>query len=161
MKTLERLQWTLILAILLAAVAHPQQGRCRVVRVLDGDTVVVLDAAQQQHRVRLANIDAPESRQPFGARSKQALSGFVFGRDVVLDVRGTDRYGRTIAVLRIEGRDVNLAMVEAGYAWMYRAYSSDPLYAAAELRARAGRRGLWAEPNPTPPWEWRRKPASR
>lgn len=129
---------------------------CKVVGVSDGDTITCLAAGNERIRVRLAQIDAPESRQPFGARSKQALSGLIFGRDVVLAVDSTDRYGRTVATVIHEGRDINLEMVEIGMAWVYRQYAKDPAYHASEERARKNSRGLWSHPDPVPPWLWRR-----
>ncbi|MGW8271111.1 MAG: thermonuclease family protein, partial [Burkholderiales bacterium] len=68
--------------------------RGRVVAVADGDTITVLDAARRRSRVRLAGIDAPESRQPFGAAAKRSLSALVFGADVEVEYRKRDRYGR-------------------------------------------------------------------
>lgn len=136
----------------------------QVVGVTDGDTVTVLDHQRTQHKIRLAGIDAPEKSQPFGQRAKEHLSSLVFGRSVVGDAEKQDRYRRTVGKVLINGRDANLAMVAAGFAWHYKKYegeqsSSDRLlYSAAESEAQATRRGLWSELDPVPPWDWRRKP---
>jgi endonuclease YncB( thermonuclease family) len=132
-----------------------------VVGVTDGDTITVLHNGRRE-ALRLHGIDAPEKGQAFGERAKQFTSGLLFGRTVVVRVRGRDRYGRTIGdVLLLDGRNLNQEVVRAGYAWWYRRYSKDPRLAELEAQARAGRRGLWAGPDPMPPWEYRRFPAIR
>ena len=126
-----------------------------VVRILDGDTVEVLDAAKQTHRVRLANIDAPERRQAFGEVARLALATMAYRQKIEVLDKGGDQYGRRIGVLMLNGRDLNAAMVGQGMAWVYTRYNSDPTLPALEQRARAARIGLWADQNPTPPWQFR------
>lgn len=155
-----------VVAILLAAASAASAGDVlhgRVVAITDGDTLTVLDKTKTQHKIRLAGIDAPESKQPFGQASKKHLSGLVFDRDVTLDCGKTDRYRRQVCVVIVDGRDANLAQVAAGMAWWYRKYQSDQTarqrrdYEAAEGAARATGRGLWADKDPTAPWEFRRR----
>lgn len=143
--------------------AHAETLLGRVVAVLDGDTVTILDQSKAQHRVRLAQIDAPEighgknkPGQPFGNASKQSLAELVFSRDVRAECPESDRYGRLVCTIWVGSMDANLEQVRRGMAWVYRKYARDPLYFRAEEEARAARRGLWADPNPVPPWEWRR-----
>lgn len=149
------------LSACLAASAAELSGR--VVGVHDGDTITVLDAAKTQHKIRLAGIDAPESNQAFGGRSKQNFSKWVYRRDVIGEGDKRDRYGRTVGVVLVDGHDVNLEQVRAGMAWWYRQYATEQTpddrrsYELAENEARAARRGLWADNAPVPPWEWRRK----
>lgn len=126
-----------------------------VVRILDGDTVEVLDADKQTHRVRLANIDAPERRQAFGEVSRQALATLAYRQQVEVLDQGGDPYGRRIGVLTLNGRNLNAAMVTQGMAWVYTRYNTDRTLPALEKSARAGRIGLWADKNPTPPWDFR------
>jgi endonuclease YncB( thermonuclease family) len=103
-------------------------------------------------------VDAPERRQAFGARAKQFVGTMAFGKTVIVLQRGMDRYGRTIAeVMLPDGRDLGLELVRAGYAWWFRRYSADAHLAVLEARAHAARRGLWADPDPVPPWKWRRR----
>lgn len=145
----------------------------RVVSVSDGDTITVLDAAHQQHKIRLSGIDAPEKAQPFGQRSKENLSGLVFGRDVIVEWRKKDRYGRTVGKVMVaeptcrestclKTVDACHAQIVAGMAWWYRQYAREQepgdanRYEQSELDARARQIGLWSDPEPTPPWDWRK-----
>jgi micrococcal nuclease len=130
-------------------------------RVVDGDTVVVLDTDKVQHKIRMAGIDAAESGQDWGTRAKQHLSSLIGGKDVLVETQKQDKYGRTVGKIIADDQDVNLAMVRAGLAWWYKKYSREQsapdrlLYEAAETAAREARVGLWADPNPIPPWDWR------
>ena len=132
--------------------------RGRVVRVADGDTLSVLDAANAQHKIRLYGIDTPERDQPHGKIAWSALSELVAGRSVGIVEVETDSYGRTVGTVYLGDQNVNLAMVEQGHAWWYRRHAQHerPLE-AAEKQARKEGRGLWADSNPIPPWEWRRR----
>ncbi|MDD2882950.1 MAG: thermonuclease family protein [Rhodoferax sp.] len=128
----------------------------RVVGVADGDTVTVLDASNTQHKIRLSGIDTPERKQAFGMRSKQSLSGLVFNKQVSVETDRKDRYQREVGkILLPSGQDVNLEQVSRGFAWHYKA-NDRKLYDFAEQEARAGRRGLWGDAVPVPPWEFRR-----
>ncbi|RBP47935.1 endonuclease YncB(thermonuclease family) [Roseimicrobium gellanilyticum] len=127
----------------------------RVVRVSDGDTVTLVSDGVT-HKARLSGIDAPEMSQDYGNAARDALAAMVRGKAVTFTDSGQDRYQRTLVHLYVDGIDVNLQLVRQGMAWQYRAYSNDPGLAAAEQEARANRRGLWAKPNPVPPWDWRR-----
>ncbi len=132
-----------------------------VVGVIDGDTIDVL-AARQKTRIRIEGIDCPELAQPYGRSAKQFTSEQVFGKRVEVLPQSTDRYGRTVARIRFGGKDLGLAILEAGLAWQYKTYSQDPVYGAAERSARAARQGLWADKDPVPPWvERREKPSPR
>lgn len=132
-----------------------------VVGVADGDTITVLDADKIQHKVRLTGIDAPEKKQAFGARSKQSLSDLVFNKSITVETTKRDRYGRELGKVVVGGRDANLEQVRAGMAWHYKKYErTQPtidaqVYAEAENEAKASKRGLWADADPTAPWEWR------
>jgi len=107
-------------------------------------------------KVRLAGIDSPERGQAFGAKAKQALSGKVFGKTVQVKDRGKDKYDRTLGVVRLGEENVNEQLVRQGWAWWYRKYAPDnKTLEAAEAEARKAKRGLWADANPVPPWDWR------
>ena len=128
----------------------------KVVAVYDGDTVTCLDENNQQQKIRLAEIDAPEAKQDFGKASREQLASMVFGRDVYVVDSGRDRYGRWIGHLYVDGIDVNRQMVATGMAWHYADYSKDKSLATVQAQAQAQRLGLWSQPNPIPPWEFRK-----
>lgn len=133
----------------------------RVIGVIDGDTIRVMH--QQQEKVRLAFIDAPEMNQPYGQASKQALSRMIFGKTIELERHDIDQYGRTIATLWLEDKDINLEMVAQGHAWVYRRYNRNPTYVIAEGQAKGLRKGLWRLPTKQreAPWQWRKNEANR
>lgn len=134
----------------------------RIVSIADGDTVTLLDANLQQHRIRLSGIDAPEKRQPFGNRSRLHLGALVFGKQVTADCPRTDRYKRALCKIEVDGVDANLAQVEAGMAWHYEDYAREQRapdrrrYAQAEDEARQSGRGLWGDRAPVAPWDFRK-----
>ena len=139
----------------------------KVVGVLDGDTIDVLTPVKALVRVRLAGIDAPEKKQAFGNVSKQTLSDLVFSREVVVEWRKKDRYGRIVGKVLVDGIDMDLKMVTAGMAWHYKQYAKEQSatdresYASAEDAARAKRVGLWRDKDPIPPWTFRHPSANR
>jgi endonuclease YncB( thermonuclease family) len=139
----------------------PTQLLGRVVGIADGDTLTILDDGNQQFKVRLAGIDAPERGQPFGQTSKQSLSDLVFGSIVQSYCNKLDKYGRWVCLVVVDGKDANLEQVRRGLAWHYKEYQSEQSaadresYADAEHSARDKHVGLWSEASPTPPWEWR------
>ena len=120
----------------------------RMVSVADGDSLTLLDSNRQQHRIRLAGIDAPEKAQPFGQRSKQHLSELAFGKQAKADFYKVDRYDRDVCTVYVDGKDVGLAQLDAGLAWWFRKYAHEqPLkehidYEVTEDRAATDRVGL-------------------
>jgi len=145
-----------MLLIAADAVAEDQTITARVVGVHDGDTITALTDDKRQLKVRLHGIDAPELGQPFGQASKRALSDLVFGKQVTLHTTGTDRYKRTLAHVTVDDIEVDAQMIVTGHAWHYKQYDHSATLDAAESTARAARRGLWADADAVPPWEWRR-----
>ena len=139
----------------------PASGRFtgRVIGVLDGDSLLVLRDGRQVE-VRLYGVDAPERGQAFGSVARRFLSNLVFGKTVVVEVRDIDRYKRSVSRLTVDGADVSLDIIRAGFGWHYTHYSSDARYAAAEQEARAARRGLWQDNAPIAPWHYRQRRAS-
>jgi endonuclease YncB( thermonuclease family) len=128
----------------------------RVVGVHDGDTVTCLDESNQQQKVRLAEIDAPEIGQDYGKVSREVLAEMVFGKTVEVTEDGKDRYGRWIGHLSSNGVDVNRQMIATGNAWHYGDYSRDTSLAALQSQAQSQRLGLWAQPSPVAPWDFRK-----
>jgi endonuclease YncB( thermonuclease family) len=142
--------------LLLAALPASADVLARVVSVHDGDSLTVL-VENRRMKIRLKDIDAPELGQPFGARSRQSLSELCHGKLASVEVRSRDRYQRAIARVTCAGTDANAEQVRRGYAWAYTRYArrDSPLF-AFEGEARTARRGLWTDPTPVAPWEWRR-----
>ena len=143
----------------------------KVVSVTDGDTIRVLDADNVQHKVRLTGIDAPERSQPYGTKSRDHLASMVAGKEVLVESEKTDRYGRTLGKVWVQPADcstcgktldANHAQVLAGMAWWYRYYAKEQSpedrgrYESAEDEAKARKWGLWTDPNPINPYEWRK-----
>jgi endonuclease YncB( thermonuclease family) len=129
----------------------------KVVAVSDGDTFTLLLQGSEQEKVRLYGIDCPEKNQPFGQRAKQRLSEMIFGKEVRIDRTDKDRYGRTIAkVWTPEGTLVNEMLLSEGLAWHYDQYDKNEDWEQLEEKAHKKRAGLWSEPNPVAPWEWRK-----
>ena len=129
--------------------------RGKVVGVTDGDTVTVL-RYREQVKIRLTEIDAPERKQPFGERSRQSLAELVFRKEVLVIDQGTDRYGRTLGRLKLGSMDANEEQLRRGMAWVYDKYVVDRALYRIQDEAKRQRKGLWADPKPVPPWDWRR-----
>ncbi len=130
----------------------------KVVGVADGDTIVVMHKGRRQ-MLRLHGIDCPEAGQAFGKRATDFTAITVFSREVTVEKRDVDRYGRTVGVVTTkDGRNLNRELVEAGMCWWYEKYAPDDAeLAAAESKVKANKLGLWADPNPVPPWEFRKE----
>jgi endonuclease YncB( thermonuclease family) len=156
------LKWCSLLSIAvivlwaLTALAGALSGQ--VVRVLDGDLLEIHHQGKTE-RIRLNGIDCPETGQAYGERAKQATSELVSGKDVMLNTYGPDKNGRTIAdVLLSDGTNVNYVLVKEGWCWWDRKYApGNRKLEGLEKEAREAKKGLWAEPNPVPPWKWRKK----
>lgn len=149
---------TALLTCLGLAQADVLEGK--VVGITDGDTITVL-VDRHEIKVRIAGIDAPEKKQAYGQRSKEHLSNCAFGKNVAIEGNKTDRYGRTIGKVIVDGVDCGLRQVQHGFAWHYKAYAKEQsamdrvTYAEAESQAATHKSGLWSELHPTPPWEFR------
>lgn len=143
--------------------AQAKQYEGRVVSVADGDTLHVSDTKGRKHKIRMAHIDAPESKQAHGQASRDALKRSVMGKTVAVQVFESDHYGREVAQISLNGRDINLAQVRNGHAWHYVSIAKKKQnrndfgdYSAAESQARRKRVGLWQQSHPTPPWTFRK-----
>ena len=141
----------------------------KVLRVVDGDTVHVVNKAGKKFKVRLTGIDAPEQNQPYGLVSTYHLRGLLLNKFVLLESKpkkgkpySVDRYKRVLAKIVLDGRDINLSQVLSGYAWHFKRYqnqqsrSDREAYSKAELYAEENELGLWGEKNPIAPWKWRK-----
>jgi micrococcal nuclease len=148
----------LLLLIPLLFFAAQQVLTGKVVGVSDGDTITILVNGRSQVKIRLYGVDCPEKAQAFGAKAKQFTSDQVFGKQVRVISHGADRYGRTIGEVLLEnGASLNKELVRNGFAWWYRQYApKNTELQSLEQQARTARLGLWADPQPLPPWEFRK-----
>ena len=175
----------LLLPVLLLALANLSMAemmvsepdifrRCKVGQVLDGNTIACdVGEGGVPASIYLYQIDAPELDQPFGEKAKKSLSDMIYSEEITIENKGMDKYKRILGIVifspcfsnkRIVGcgylipeEDYNYKMIKQGYAWFDPSYGENPVYQQAEQEARAAKRGLWADENPIPPWEWRAK----
>ncbi|MBC3542113.1 thermonuclease family protein [Rufibacter sp. H-1] len=132
------------------------ENQYKVIAIKDGDTIELLKDGKPL-RIRLQGVDCPEKNQDFGTRARQFTSDLVFGKSVGLVVHDIDRYGRTVGeIILPDGRNLNHELVKEGFAWHYTAYSKDPELARLEAEARAAKKGLWEQPSPQAPWDFRK-----
>lgn len=131
----------------------------RVVNVSDGDTVTILINEAETIKVRLSEIDAPEKNQPWGNKSKQALTALIANQNVIVNATGKDRYGRTLGTIYLKETNINKLMVQNGDAWAYTTYVTDQEYFLLQEQSKTQKIGLWSisEDQTIPPWEWRQK----
>jgi len=151
----------LLLLCALSALAQEPIGTVLtgdVVKVVDGDTLHVLTQAKEQLKIRLAEIDTPERKQPYYQKSKQALADRVFRETIDVEIVDWDRYSRAVGKISLNGEHINAWMVAEGHAWVYRQYSDDPKMLVLEAEAQKNKLGLWSLPESEkiPPWEWRK-----
>jgi micrococcal nuclease len=156
---LKRMRFVWILLLLMACnTRDSRDGRGTVVKIADGDTFTMLTSGNQQVKVRLYGIDCPERAQDFGTVARRKLSELIFGQMVRTEKKDVDRYGRTIAIVyNSKGINVNEELLREGLAWHYKEYDQNTAWDALMLEAKRKKQGLWAHPNPTPPWQWRKK----
>ena len=130
----------------------------KVTAIKDGDTYKVLYDGSEK-TIRLAHIDCPEKKQPFGSKAKQFASDICFGKTVTVKTQGkTDRNKRIIGeIILQDGTNINKELVRNGLAWHFRKYSNDNEYSQLETEARQKQVGLWSDKKPIAPWEWRHK----
>lgn len=133
----------------------------RLIKASDGDSLIARTPGGEELRIRLSGIDSPEKAQPGGREAQRALQTLL-GRPFEARLLKRDGFGRWLAILQsADGQDVNHAQILMGHAWYFKKYERDVPgilrqdYAQAETLARQSRRGLWAEPNPQPPWKYR------
>ena len=151
-----------LLIILFSVSINAKELVGKVVKVVDGDTITILDANKQQFKIRLGGIDAPEKNQAFGNVSKQSLSEMIAGKEVKIEYNKRGRYGRIIGKVLLGNEDINLEQIKRGLAWHYKQYEREQevddraSYAQEEYLAQKDRIGLWKDKNSMPPWDFRK-----
>ena len=146
----------IILIALFSLSAQAEIIRGKVIKIADGDTLTLLTDSDKKIRIRLAGIDTPERKQPFGNTAKNVLAKLVFQKEIQIEVLTKDRYGRTVGIVFLDNQNVNYELVRKGMAWAYKRYTDDGLLYKLEDEAKKRRIGLWADENPIAPWDWRR-----
>jgi micrococcal nuclease len=147
--------YSLLLLILLPHLSFAWQGK--VVGVSDGDTITVMHHGKEE-KIRLYGVDCPEKRQDFGQKAKQFTASMVYGKEVNVEPIDTDRYGRTVGIIRTDGKCLNEELLKNGFAWLYSRYCHKPLcntWYKYQEQARQKKIGLWSMANPVPPWGFR------
>jgi len=131
------------------------QIKGKVIKIKDGDTIVVLDNNNMQHTIRVADIDCPEKRQAFGKKAKWFVSDEIFGKIVFIKIKGIDRYKRTIGYVLYKNKNLSEELLKNGLAWHYKKYSKSKKLQDLENYAKKNKRGLWLDKNPIAPWNYR------
>ncbi len=144
------------LLLFFSALIQAETLKGTVVKIADGDTLTLLTSSNQQVKIRLAGIDTPEKKQPFGNKAKQALAKLAFQKQALVEVETKDRYGRTVGIVFVNGQNVNAEMIRQGMAWVYRKYTKDRALYALEAQAKEEKLGLWVDNKPIEPWLWRK-----
>jgi len=140
----------------------------KVINVIDGDTVTIRDVNYEEHRIRLGEIDSPEKGQEYGKESAAETKKLLINQQVNVFWKKKDNFtwkttdrqekrGRIIGGIYIGERFINRELVERGAAWHYKEFSSDETLTQAEASAKKNKYGLWSNPNPIPPWKYRKK----
>ena len=152
----------LVILLFFSSVAVAEVLLGTVIAVHDGDTIT-LRTETNKKKIRLAGIDAPELKQPYGVESQSALREAVFDKVILVETSRNDKYGRAIGKVILDGQDINLKQIQSGGAWVYRAYLKElpkedrAIYLEAEAKSKAIPVGLWRELDATEPWIWRKK----
>lgn len=156
--TVKRFLYTLVLSFILISHAHSYSINGLVISISDGDTVTIITPEKIPVKIRLANIDAPESGQAFGQSSKKILSNLIYKKNVNVEISGDDKYKRKIGTIYINNTNINSEMIALGAAWVYKKYNTDTQLLDLEYIARQKELGLWglSAEHHIPPWEWRK-----
>ena len=145
-----------ILLLLISSNLLSLELKGKIIHISDGDTVHLLTDNKEKIKIRLNDIDAPESKQAFGNKSKENLKKYIYQKNVVVKYKNKDKYKRVLGTIYYQNRDINLQQVKDGYAWVYKKYSKNPIYFKAEQEAKSKKLGLWSDKNPIEPWEFRK-----
>lgn len=150
---MKKIKLSIFISILFTFSLFAQSGK--IVRIKDGDTVVLLDNYNNQITLRLAEVDCPESSQAFGKKAKEFTSNEVGNRTVSYKIINTDRYGRYIAKVFYNNKYLSEEIIKNGFGWHYKKYSNSTRLSQLELSARKNKLGLWNDKGIVAPWDYR------
>ncbi|WP_128331829.1 thermonuclease family protein [Apibacter sp. HY039] len=128
----------------------------KVIKVADGDTITILTEDKKQVKIRLYGIDCPENKQDFGTKARTFTSTICFGKNVTVEIKGIDRYKRTLGIVKVEGKNVNEELLKNGLAWKYK-YTYSSHYLMLEQQARKSKLNIWSLKKPIAPWDFRKR----
>lgn len=148
----------LIMTLFIVTLSFATTIKGKVIKVADGDTITILEENGDKMRVRFYGIDAPEKKQNYGIKSLDVLKDLIDKKEVEIEVKDKDQYGRVVGIVYYDKKNINLYMLETGNAWWYKQYSKHNIeFKTAEEKAKLEKLGLWKEKNPTPPWIYRKE----
>lgn len=148
----------LIMTLFIVTLSFATTIKGKVIKVADGDTITILEENGDKTRVRFYGIDAPEKKQNYGIKSLDVLKNLIDKKEVEIEVKDKDQYGRVVGIVYYDKKNINLYMLETGNAWWYKQYSKHNIeFKTAEEKAKLEKLGLWKEKNPTPPWIYRKE----
>lgn len=148
----------LIMTLFIVTLSFATTIKGKVIKVADGDTITILEENGDKTRVRFYGIDAPEKKQNYGIKSLDVLKNLIDKKEVEIEVKDKDQYGRVVGIVYYDKMNINLYMLETGNAWWYKQYSKHNIeFKTAEEKAKLEKLGLWKEKNPTPPWIYRKE----
>lgn len=149
-----KMKYLKIIILFFSITVFSQSGK--VVKIKDGDTIVVLDSLNVQTTIRLAEVDCPESSQPFGKNAKVFTTDEVAMKNVSYKIVTIDRYGRTVAKVFYSGKYLSEEIIKNGFGWHYKKYSNSKKLATLEELAQENKKGLWIDNRVIAPWDWRK-----
>ncbi len=128
----------------------------RIVKVSDGDTIVLLDSTNTQHKIRLDGIDCPEKGQPFGTKATEFVKQLTINKTIIVEWKKKDRYNRILGIVYADSVNVNKELLKNGLAWHYKHFNNDAELAELEQQAKDKKLNIWSEKNPIEPYQWRK-----
>ncbi|WP_101690765.1 thermonuclease family protein [Dysgonomonas massiliensis] len=149
-------KYIILLLIVLSLPIQSKTLKGKIVRVSDGDTIVLLDSTNTQHRIRLDGIDCPEKGQPFGRKATDFLKELTTGKTIIVEWEKKDRYNRILGVVYADNINVNKELLKNGLAWHYKHFNNDQELADLEQQAKDKKLNIWSEKNPIEPYRWRK-----
>jgi len=148
---------TLLILFLFSLLPVNESFKAKVIGVTSGDAIVVKLDDKTQQIVRLEGIDCPEMKQAYGDSAKMATVALCFDKRVRVEKVGIDTYGRTLAFVYVNDLCINKELLRKGLAWHYKDFNDDPELAQLETEARTKKVGLWSQPDPVAPWDFRHR----
>ncbi|MFK7102234.1 thermonuclease family protein [Flavobacterium oreochromis] len=149
-------RYKLIFIVLLICNITHSQIKGKVVKVKDGDTIEIIDENLDTYTIRIEGIDCPEKSQEFGSTAKKFTSNEIYLKNVEILPINKDKYGRIIAKVLYDKKNLSEELLKAGLAWHYKKFNKNAIYSNLEIKARKKKKGLWIQNNPIPPYQFRK-----